>query len=89
MDNVKKWMNVHKFKINIDKTEITLFHPKGLENQVIIKGTHFDKQCIHFTPVVKNIDVWLDQQLNMQHHINKTVSMCYHSLKMLAELEKY
>ena len=25
MDNVKKWMNVHKLKINTDKTEITLF----------------------------------------------------------------
>ena len=88
MDNVKKWMNVHKLKINTDKTEITLFHPKGLENQVIIKGTHFDNQCIRFTPVVKNIGVWLDQHLNMEHHINKIVSKCYQLLKNVCRIRK-
>ena len=32
--------------------------------------------------------MWLDQHLNMEHHINKTVSLCYQSLKNVGRIRK-
>ena len=74
-------MNVHFLKINPDKTEILFLHPKSLKSAVIIRGTFIEGQCIRFSKEVKNVGVWLDENLNMNTHINKVVSHCYKSLK--------
>ena len=50
-------MNIQFLKINPDKTEIILFHPKSLEGRVAIKGTFVGEQCIRFSTVVKNVGV--------------------------------
>ena len=58
-----------------------MFHPKSLEGKVIIKGTFVAGQCIRFSAEVKNVGVWLDEQLNLDKHINLIVSHCYKLLK--------
>ena len=68
-------------KINPDKTEIILFHPKSLQNRVVIRGTFVGDQCIRFSSEVRNVGVVLDEQLNMKKHVNKIVSHCYKLLK--------
>ena len=42
-----------------------------MTNDVIIKGTIFDGQCIRFSNEVKNVGVWLDKNMNLNKHINK------------------
>ena len=83
MAEISHWMNIQFLKINPDKTEIILFHPKSLEDKVIIKGTFIGNQCIRFSREVKNVGVWLDEQLNLKTHVNKIVS---HSFKLLKDI---
>jgi hypothetical protein len=57
------WMTQQFMKVNPDKTEIVLFHPKSLQNEVIIGGTFIGEECIRFSKVVKNVGVYLDNNL--------------------------
>ena len=75
-------------KINPDKTEILLFYPPELHNEVLIKGVLFEDQCIRFSECVKNVGVYLDKNLNMNTHINHVTSFCYKILKDVGSVKK-
>ena len=81
MEEISHYMNIQFLKINPDKTEIILFHPKSFEGRVAIRGTFVGEQCIRFSTVVKNVGVNLDEQLNLRKHTNQIVSHCYKLLK--------
>ena len=76
-----KWMNMHKLKINPGKTEIELFHPKTLSDDIMIKGTHIMGQCIRFSNVVKNVGFLLDHNFTLDNQVNKTVSYGFKLLR--------
>ena len=86
VDNIVKWMNEKFLKINPDKTEIVLFHPDSQRDDVIIRGTTIGGQCIRFSRETKNVGVWLDENLNFDSHINRTVSYCYKLLKDIGRI---
>ena len=88
MEEVIHWMNTHFMKINPDKTELLLLYPKTLQNDVIIKSTIFEQQCIRFSNEVKNVGVWLDKNLNLNKHVNHVVSHCYKVLKDIGRIRK-
>ena len=81
VNNIINWMNVQCLKINPDKTEIILFHPKSVQHQIIVGGTFIRNYCIRFSREVKNVGVWLDSQLNLNKQVNKVVSQCYMQVK--------
>ena len=86
IEKVTNWMNVQFLKINPDKTEIILFHPKSLKRYVVIGGTMVAGECIRFSKVVKNVGVWLDSEMNMDTHVNKRVSHCYKLLRDIGRI---
>ena len=84
---ITKWMNQQCLKINPEKTEIILFHPKHLKGNIIIHGTLLDsKECIRFSDTVKNVGVLLDNHLELDKHINKIVSHCFKLLKDIGRI---
>lgn len=87
---ITKWMNLQWLKINPDKTEIVVFHPKHLSNRLLIGGTIIAKdECIRFSDSVKNVGVFLDKNLNLNGHINKIVSQSYKLLKDLKSARSF
>ena len=87
--HVIDWSNAHFMKINPDKTEIMLLRPSALNKQVMINGFIFDGQCIRFSSEVKNVGLWLDQNLNLNKHINFIISHCYKLLKDIGRIRKH
>ena len=83
INSIVHWSNLLCLKINPDKTEIILFHPKSLSHRVIIKGTFIGKECIRHSKVVKNVGVWLDEHMTLDKHINQIAS---HSYKLLRDI---
>ena len=45
-----------------------------------------DGQCIRYSKVVKNVGVHLDEQLNLDVHVNEVVSHCYKLLKDIGKI---
>ena len=67
------------------QTEIILFHPKSVQHQIIVAGTFIVDDCIWFAMEMKNVGVWLDNQLNFNKHVNKIVSQGYMHVKTWGE----
>ena len=86
INNIVHWSNMLCLKINPDKTEIILFHPKSLSHRVVIKGTFIGKECIRHSKEVKNVGVWLDEHLKFDKHVNKIISQCYKLLKDIGRI---
>ena len=79
-------MNAHFLKINPDKTELLMFHPKALHEKIIIKGTNIGNECIRLSSSVKNVGVWLDENLNLDKQVNSVVASCYKQLKDIGKI---
>ena len=86
MNSIMKWMKKTKLKINPEKTEIGIFHPKHLENNVMVHGTYIQGKCVRFSDLIKNVGVHLDNQLSMKTHVNKVVSHAYKLLKDIGHI---
>ena len=86
IEQITKWSYIQCLKINPDKTEMILFHPKSMEHQIIIGGTIVGDDCIRYSKEVKNVGVWLDQHMTMNKHVNSLVSHCYHLLKNIGRI---
>ena len=89
MEHIITWNNIHFMKINPDKTELLLLRPSSLNREVVIKGVLFGEQCIRFSNQVKNVGVWIDNNLCMNKHVNSIVSHCYKILKDIGRIKKY
>ena len=77
MSDIKIWMNDHFLKINPDKTEIIVFLPESMQKEQIIHGAFIEGECIRFSNTVKSLGFKLDRFLNMEEHVNSTVSLRY------------
>ena len=89
MDEIIKWSCEHYMKINPDKTEILLLRPPTLNNEVIINGILYREQCIRFSDSVKNVGVYIDNNMNMDKHVNTVVSHCYKILKDIGRIKRF
>ena len=71
LKNVIKWLRLNKLSLNAGKTELIFFHSK-------FKELNFDQTYINFagvrlTPVdfVKYLGMYIDKNLNWNHHISE------------------
>ena len=83
MERITRRMHIRKLKINPQKTEIALFHPKHIKERILINGTFIGNQCVRFTDVVKNVGVLLDNEVTRNRQVNSVVS---HSYKLLKDI---
>ena len=49
---------------------------------------YFEGECIRFSNEVKNVGVWIDQNLTMGKHVNFVVSHSYKILKDIGRIKK-
>ena len=86
IEQITAWSYTLSLKINPDKTEMILFHPKSMKHRVIIGGTVIGEECIRYSKEVKNVGAWLDQHLDMNKQINNIVSQSYKSLQNIGRV---
>ena len=90
MKDIKNWMVKKKLKMNEDKTECMLFGTKKLlkryENFNQIK---LGKTTIEITKKVKDLGVFIDNELKMEDQIKSTVRICNYHIRNIAFIRKY
>ena len=89
MEAMIRWSNLHFMKINPDKTEIILLRPPSLNSRVLINGVFIGDQCIRFSNEVKNVGVWLDENLNFNKQVNSIVSQGYKINRDIRKIKKF
>ena len=84
---ISTWMNKFALKINPDKTEIIVFCPPNIHNELVINGTILaDGSCVRFSKSVKNLGVYLDTGLTLRSHIDNVSSHCYLLLRNIGRI---
>ena len=86
---ISLWMNKHFLKLNSSKTKILVIAPPSVKNDIIINGTFIDNKCIRFVDCAKNLGVLLDSELSFNDQINKVVSSCYRTIRLLYRIKAF
>ena len=90
MKEVKNWMVKKKLKMNENKTECMIFGTRNslkkyeLVNQIKIGTTEID-----IKKKVKDLGVYIDNELKMDDQIKNTVKICNYHIRNIAFIKKY
>ena len=91
LNEVTLWMNTYFLKLNAGKTQIIVFGPSSIRNDVTINGIFIDynNTCIRFRNVVKNLGVFLDSDMSYAHQINSCVSSVFLTIKSISKISSF
>ena len=90
LDIISKWMNKHFLKLNPTKSQVIIFHPKSLSNQLVFERLRLsDGSYIPISREVHNLGVILDSELTFSPQISSTISTGYQLIRNIAPIRKY
>jgi hypothetical protein len=86
---LQTWMNRNMLKLNQDKFEFIVFHPRqspfsaqnfeiSISNNVIIPSSH-----------VRNLGVHQDRSLSMEKHVCAVTKSCYRQIRSIGRIRRY
>src|SRR5258706_261509 len=83
INEVFKWCASRRLQINAAKTELTSFGSRANMAKLadIDCNLKISDVTIKPSPVVRNLGVWLDSELNLKHHVAKIASSCSFQLR--------
>ena len=90
LEIIAQWMNASFLKLNSAKSQVIIFAPKNLSDQVHIDQINLRDGCI--IPVlnmVTNLGVKFDSQLTFYPQINAICSQSYKLLRNLASVKRF
>ena len=90
LDIIAVWMKTFFLKLNSSKSQIIIFSPANLSNQVHIDNVKLSNGTnIKITNTVTNLGIKLDSQLTFAPQINSLCSHSYQLLRNLYSVQKY
>ena len=74
---VSNWMHSNRLELNSDKTEVLQCTTGWQQHQLSTTALLIDG--VQVTPVtsIRNLDIFIDSDLVMQSHVQRTVSRCF------------
>ena len=85
---IKKWMASNFLKLNDDKTELLVFHPKHIETPSL-RSIAVGDEVINPSECARNIGVMLDQNLNMEQQITTICKSAFFHIRNIRKVRKY
>ena len=86
---IEKWMRENFLKLNSSKTQIMVVAPESIQEFILINGTFIDGKCIRFVNSAKNLGVYIDSTLSMNVQVQKVVSSCFNTIRLLSRIKCY
>ena len=88
VDFFATWMKSNRLQLNLDKTEVLWCATSWRQHQLPSTGMLIDG--VHITPVksVRDLGIYIDADLSMQMHFQKTVSCCIAALCQLCHIRR-
>ena len=90
LDLISKWMTKHFLKLNPSKSQVIIFHPKSLSNQLVFERlTLSDGSYIPISQEVFNLGVILDSELTFSPQVSSIISQGYQLIRNIAPIRKF
>ena len=84
---IDSWMREYFLKLNATKTKIMIVAPLSIRQDIIINGTFINGKCIRFVDCAKNLGVLFDNELTLEAQVNKVVSSCFSTIRLLSRVK--
>ena len=88
-DVIENWMRENFLKLNSDKTQIMIVAPEAILKDIKINGTFINGKCIRFVNSAKNLGVYFDSTLSMDVQVQKVVSSCFSTIRLLSRIKHF
>jgi GTPase SAR1 family protein len=87
--NVDSWMTCNKLKNNTDKMEIMLCGTQSKLKSTQANNVEIGSDTISFSANIKNLGVFLEQNLSMNCHVSYIRKCCYFEVRKIAHLRPF
>ena len=85
-DTIKSWMSSYYLKMNDSKTQVIIFGPTRVLNNVRIHGLNTVGTSIRFISTVKNLGVMMDNHLTFEKQIVDLKKKSFRTLRNVAKI---
>jgi hypothetical protein len=90
LKDIKLWMKDNILKLNENKTELLIISSKAQYNEVVSElGIKFGREDLVSKDCVKNLGSMIDNGVNMDKQITRTVQVCFANIKKLYKIRKF
>lgn len=83
---IKIWMASYYLQMNNAKTQIIVFGPPRVLNQIKIQGINLGNTTIRFLNSVKNLGIHMDSALTMDSQIVELKKKCFRTLRNICKI---
>ena len=87
--DVRAWMVSNKLVINDKKTEFFIIGSKNQLGKVSVQSITVGSITVKPVCKVRNLGAWLDDNMSMNTHINKTCTKAFKGLYMVWQIRKF
>lgn len=85
---IKRWMNQYYLKMNDAKTQIIVFGPSNILQNITIGGINniAHGTSVRFVPTVKNLGIYMDAGLTMARQISELKKKSFYTLRNICKI---
>jgi len=87
--SVTDWMSANRFQLNSDKTEFMWLTTARSQHQLPTSGPLIGSTLVSPPATVHDLGVFIDQDLTMKTHVQRTASRCFATLRQLRSIRRY
>ena len=89
IEDVRKWMQKNKLKLNEEKTELLILLPARQIHKCSLSSINIGGCQIEASSTVRNLGVLFDSTLQMKPQVNAIVKSCNFQLRRIGKLRQY
>jgi len=87
-DAIAAWMRSNRLQLNPDKTEVLWCATGRRQHQLPTSAMSIAGVPIAPAPFVRDLGVYIDADLSMRTHVQRTVSRCFAALRQLRQIRR-
>ena len=88
--DIKNWLSHNLLKFNISKIELLLIGSCHQLSKLCSPITiRVDDVTLTASEIVRNLGVFIDEQLKLDDHVNKIIKTCFYHLRNIFKIRKY
>ena len=88
LDDVAMWMSSNRLQLNSDKTEVLWCATGRRQHQLPTEALPVNGAPVLPVTSVRNLGIYIDADLVMRTHVQRTVSCCFATLRQLRQIRR-
>ena len=89
ISEISKWMSINRLKLNSDKTEFMILGTRQHIAKMEYISLSIAGEVIQAKSCVRNLGIYMDNEMKMNQHIQHVVRVCYGKLRKSRSFRKY